>query len=234
MLLTCLGLAREPGIVPLRTYVFDAYGTLFDVHSAVRGHAAAIGERSTILSELWRQKQLEYTWVRALAGRYRDFAAVTEDALDFALATVAPEHAALKPVLLAAYHSLDAYPEVAGVLAALKAKGATVAILSNGTHAMVAAAVSSAGLGSMIDAIYSVDGLATYKTDSRVYAWAAQQLRIRPGEISFQSSNRWDIAGAAAAGFRPVWINRGGRRDEYGDLPSVAVLSSLDGLAELP
>jgi 2-haloacid dehalogenase len=218
----------------LRTYVFDAYGTLFDVHSAVRRHAGAIGERSTTLSELWRQKQLEYTWVRALAGRYRDFAAVTEDALDFALAVVAPEHAALKPALLAAYHSLDAYPEVAGALAALKAKDAAVAILSNGTPAMVEAAVGSADLASMIDAIYSVDGLATYKTDPRVYAWAAQQLRVRPGEISFQSSNRWDIAGAAAAGFRPVWINRGGNRDEYSDLPPVAVLSSLEGLAELP
>jgi 2-haloacid dehalogenase len=218
----------------LRTYVFDAYGTLFDVHSAVRRHAAAIGERSTLLSELWRQKQLEYTWVRALAGRYRDFAALTEEALDYALAAAAPEHAELKPALLAAYQALDAYPEVAGVLAALKAGGATIAILSNGTSAMVEAAVGSAGLGPWVDAVYSVDGLATYKTDPRVYAWAALQLRARPGEISFQSSNRWDIAGAAAAGFHPVWINRGGRRDEYADLPPVTVLPSLEGLAELP
>jgi 2-haloacid dehalogenase len=217
----------------LRTYVFDAYGTLFDVHSAVRRHAAVLGERSTLLSELWRQKQLEYTWVRALAGRYRDFAALTEEALDFALAAVAPDHAALKPALLAAYRTLDAYAEVAGVLATLKASGARLAILSNGTRAMVEAAVAHAGLGSWLDDVYSVDGLATYKTDPRVYAWAAEQLRVQPGEIWFQSSNRWDIAGAAAAGYRPVWINRGGRRDEYGDMPPLAVLPSLEGLAEL-
>ncbi len=218
----------------MRTFVFDAYGTLFDVHSAVRRHAGAIGERGALLSELWRQKQLEYTWVRALSGRYRDFAVLTDEALDFALDTVAPEHTSLKPALLAAYRSLDAYPEVAGVLAALKATGASVTILSNGTPAMVKEAVASAGLAASIDAIFTVDALATYKTDPRVYAWAAKELGVPPAEISFQSSNRWDIAGAAAAGFRPVWINRSGRRDEYSDLPPVAVLTSLHGLADLP
>lgn len=217
----------------MRAYVFDAYGTLFDVHSAVRRHAAAIGERSAALSELWRQKQLEYTWIRALAGRYRDFAALTEESLDFALTTVAPEHAHLKAALLAAYRELEAYADVPTALASLKAAGATVAILSNGTPGMLKAAVASAGLGDLIDAAYSVDALATYKTDARVYAWAARELDLRPEQISFQSSNRWDIAGAAAAGLRPVWINRGGKPDEYLDLAPVAVLPSLSGLIDL-
>ncbi len=215
-------------------YLFDAYGTLFDVHSAVRRHADAIGQRSVALSETWRQKQLEYSWIRALSGRYRDFAALTEDALEFALATVAPEHAGLKRALLDAYRQLDAYPEVRAALARLKATGARTAILSNGTPAMLAAAIESAGIGDLIDAVFSVDALRTYKTDPRVYAFAADQLQLAPEAISFQSSNRWDIAGAVAAGFRAVWINRAGQRDEYPDLAPAAVvdtLASLPGLA---
>jgi len=183
LLLTWPGLWREQGEPRVRAYVFDAYGTLFDVHAAVRRHAEIIGASSGTLSELWRQKQLEYTWIRALAGRYRDFAALTEESLEYALATVAPQHMHLKARLLAAYRSLDAYPDVAGALTSLKATGATIAILSNGTREMLDAAVASAALGRLIDAIYSVDVLRTYKTDPRVYAWAARELGLQPGDI---------------------------------------------------
>jgi 2-haloacid dehalogenase len=214
-------------------YVFDAYGTLFDVHSAINRHAAAIGSRSDALSALWRQKQLEYTWVRALAGRYRDFAALTEEALDFALATVAPEHAALKPALLAAYRRLDPYPEVHAVLAGLQASGKRIAVLSNGTPSMLAENIASAGVGQFIEATFSVDALRTYKTAPEVYAFACSQLKLAPAAISFQSSNRWDIAGAVAAGLRAVWINRRGQPDEYRDLPPVATIATLDGLRRL-
>lgn len=215
-------------------YMFDAYGTLFDVHSAVRRHADSIGPASVMLSEMWRRKQLEYSWMRALTGRYRDFAALTEEALDFAFASVAPEHTRLKQVLLDAYRTLDAYPEVRGVLAQLKVKGARTAILSNGTPDMLAAAVSNAGIGDLVDDVLSVDTLRTYKTDPRVYAYAADHVGLAPAAISFQSSNRWDIAGAVAAGYRAVWINRSGQPAEYADLSptaAIATLADLPGLA---
>lgn len=216
------------------TYVFDAYGTLFDVHAAVRRHADAIGaERGQRLSELWRQKQLEYAWIRALAGRYRDFAAITADALDFAIASVAPDCAALKPDLMEAYNRLDAYPEVSSVLSELKRRGARTAILSNGTPAMLAAAIESAGIGSLLDATISVDLVPTYKTDPRVYQLAVDALQVGPRDISFQSSNRWDVAGAVAFGLSSVWINRAGNRDEYADLGPRAVVRTLTELLAL-
>ncbi len=216
-------------------YVFDAYGTLFDVHAAVRRHAAAIGaERGQRLSELWRQKQLEYSWIRALAGRYRDFAGLTADALDFAIAAVAPDCAALKPDLMAAYHRLDAYPEVPSVLAELKRRGAKIAILSNGTPAMLATATESARIGALLDATLSVDSVPTYKTDPRVYQLAVDALGIRADGISFQSSNRWDIAGAVAFGFSSVWINRTQSPDEYAELRPRAVVSDLTALLTTP
>jgi 2-haloacid dehalogenase len=219
----------------MAAYVFDAYGTLFDVHSAVRRHVDAIGrERGGRLSDLWRQKQLEYSWIRALSGRYRDFEATTAEALDFAVAVVAPECAALKPALMDAYHRLDAYPEVAAILTSLKARGAHTAILSNGTPAMLASAIASAGLGALVDVTLSVDSVPTYKTDPRVYQLAVDALGVAPAGISFQSSNRWDVAGAVAFGFSAVWVNRAGSPDEYPDLAPAAVIRSLTELLDLP
>ena len=214
-------------------YVFDAYGTLFDVHAAVGRHTETIGaEKGRLLSEAWRHKQLEFSWIRALAGRYRDFATLTEEALDSALARVAPEHARLKPALLEAYRHLDVYPEARSVLSRLKAAGARTAILSNGTPDMLASAIESAKIGDVLDASISVDALATYKTDPRVYALAVRELGVESAEISFQSSNRWDIAGAVAFGLRAVWINRSGQPDEYGDLQPHAVYPTLQGLLD--
>lgn len=215
----------------IRAYVFDAYGTLFDVHAAVRRHAGAIGPQSQRLSEIWRTKQLEYTWVRSLMGRYRDFWSLTEEALDFAIAAAAPDAASLKPALLDAYRELEAYPEVRDVLARLKAS-AKLAILSNGSPEMLDTAVASAGIGDLLDAVISVDALQVYKTAAQVYDLVGERLGVPPEAVSFQSSNRWDIAGATAYGFRTVWINRTGQPDEYPDLPPVAVMSSLEGLGE--
>lgn len=211
-------------------FVFDAYGTLFDVHAAVRRHAARVGPDGAALSAIWRQKQLEYSWTRALAGRYRDFRALTEDALDHALARVPSVPRALRADLLDAYRTLDAYPEVIPVLSALKAAGATTAILSNGSPAMLEAAVAAARLEGLLDAVLSVDELATYKPAPAVYELVTTAFRVFPAAVSFQSSNRWDIAGATAFGFRTVWINRTDEPDEYPDLPPAARLPSLDGL----
>jgi 2-haloacid dehalogenase len=214
-------------------YVFDAYGTLFDVHAAVRRHAAEVGPDAVRLSEIWREKQLEYSWVRSLMGRYLDFWTLTEQGLDYALAVTPSADPALRGRLLDAYRSLDVYPEVLKVLTALRAGGARLAILSNGSPAMLASAVASARIDGLLDEVISVDETGAYKTDPAVYDLVTTRFRVFPDAVSFQSSNRWDVAGAAAFGFRTVWINRAGKPEEYADLPPTAVLPSLEGLLAL-
>lgn len=211
-------------------YVFDAYGTLFDVHAAVRRHAADIGPDGQVLSEIWRAKQLEYSWVRTLMGAYADFWQLTEQALDFALQKVPSADRTMRGKLLDAYWQLDCYREVPAVLRALKDGGARLAILSNGSPAMLEAAVRSAGLDLILDEVFSVDSVRRFKTDQSVYDLVASSWRLYPEAISFQSSNRWDIAGAAKFGFRTVWINRNGQPDEYRDFPPALILPSLEGL----
>jgi 2-haloacid dehalogenase len=213
-------------------YVFDAYGTLFDVHAAVRRHAAAIGPEGQRLSEIWRAKQLEYSWVRSLMGAYRDFWELTEQALDHAFAKVPSVDRSLRGDLLDAYWHLDCYPEVPSVLKALKAEGARLAILSNGSPAMLEAAVRSAALDRVLDDVFSVDEVGRFKTDPAVYDLVATNWRLYAGAISFQSSNRWDIAGATQFGFRTVWVNRTGEPDEYVDLAPSLILPSLQGLLD--
>jgi 2-haloacid dehalogenase len=220
--------------MPHPIFVFDAYGTLFDVHSAVGRHAAALGPAAARLSELWRAKQLEYTWVRSLAGAYVDFRACTQAALDYAAADIGGIAAPLHEALLAAYDRLDAHADVAPALAALKARGCRTAILSNGTPDMLAAAVRSAGLGALLDAVLSVDAAGIFKTDPRSYALATSHFGCAADAISFQSSNRWDIAGARKFGFRTVWINRQGRPDEYAELAPDRVMRDLTELTPSP
>ena len=211
-------------------YVFDAYGTLFDVHAAVRRHAGAVGPDGQLLSEIWRAKQLEYSWVRTLAGAYADFWQLTEQSLDYALQRVPSADPGLRDKLLEAYWHLDCYPEVPAVLKALKADGSRLAILSNGSPAMLEAAVKSAALDLVLDDIFSVDMVQRFKPDPAVYDLVTTGWRLYPGSVSFQSSNRWDVAGATKFGFRTVWINRSGQPDEYRDFPPGAILPSLEGL----
>jgi 2-haloacid dehalogenase len=211
-------------------YVFDAYGTLFDVHAAVRRYAGEIGPDGQALSEIWRAKQLEYSWVRTLMGSYVDFWQITEQALDFAFAKVPGADRRLRGALLRAYWQLDCHPEVPAVLRALKAGGARLAILSNGTPSMLQAAVTSAGLDQVFDELFSVDSIRRFKTDPAAYQMVASLWRLAPASVSFQSSNRWDIAGATKFGFRTVWINRAGQPDEYDDLKPTLMLPTLEGL----
>ena len=211
-------------------YVFDAYGTLFDVHAAVRRHAGAVGPDGQLLSEIWRAKQLEYSWVRTLAGAYADFWQLTEQSLDYALQRVPSADPGLRDKLLEAYWHLDCYPEVPAVLKALKADGSRLAILSNGSPAMLEAAVNSAALDLVLDDSVSVDMAQRFKPDPAVYDLVTTGWRLYPGSVSFQSSNRWDVAGATKFGFRTVWINRSGQPDEYRDFPPGAILPSLEGL----
>ncbi|MDP4594700.1 MAG: haloacid dehalogenase type II, partial [Beijerinckiaceae bacterium] len=208
-------------------YAFDAYGTLFDVHSAVAAMRTRIGPDAARLSDMWRTKQLEYTWVRTLAGEYCDFMALTGQALDFAASQCGGIAADVRADLLKSYETLDAYADVKPVLQTLRDSGARTAILSNGTPAMLAAAVKAAGIAHLLDHTISVDSLARYKTVPEVYAMVTQITGVEAGNVSFQSSNRWDIAGASKFGFRCVWVNRTGQPDEYLDMPPDHVVSSL-------
>ncbi|MCO5156879.1 MAG: haloacid dehalogenase type II [Aquamicrobium sp.] len=211
-------------------YVFDAYGTLFDVHAAVRRHAGAVGPDGQLLSEIWRAKQLEYSWTRTLMGSYRDFWQLTEEALDYAFRKVPTADPAQRQNLLDAYWQLDCYPEVPAVLKALKAAGGRIAILSNGSPAMLESAVRSAALDLVVDEIFSVDAVRRFKTDPQVYDLVTTAWRLYPQAVSFQSSNRWDIAGAQKFGFRTVWINRSSQPDEYRDHEPELILPSLEGM----
>ncbi len=211
-------------------YVFDAYGTLFDVHAAVRRHAGDVGPSGSAFSDMWRIKQLEYSWTRSLMGAYQDFWSLTEQALDYCFQRFPEVNPSLREKLLESYWKLDCYPEVPQVLKNLKANGAKVAILSNGSPAMLDSAVKNSALESIVDDVFSVDALKIFKTAPEVYDMIATSYRLYPDAISFQSSNRWDIAGAAKFGFRTVWINRNGLPDEYADLAPSLILPALNGL----
>ena len=213
--------------------VFDAYGTLFDVHSAVGKLRDDIGPKADELSTLWRTKQLEYTWLRALMGKHRDFWQVTGDALDYALASVDLDPSAMRQPLMDAYLTLDAYPEVPAALTRLKAAGLKLAILSNGEPNMLDAAVKGAGLDDLLDRVLSVEEVGIFKPHPSVYQLAVDRLGVAPAAIAFQSSNAWDVNGASSFGLRPVWINRFGAPAER--LPGGAEqeLADLGGLAAL-
>ena len=214
-----------------RVIAFDAYGTLFDVHSAVHALGRRMGPDAPAFSALWRSRQLEYTWVLSLAGQYRDFWLLTQDALDFALASFPSIDPGLRPELLAAYRTLAAYPEAAAVLQRLKAEGLATCILSNGEPGMLADAVASAGLGALLDAVVSVETVRIFKTAPAAYQLVCDRFGVAPSEIMLVSSNRWDVAGAAAFGYRTVWVNRTGAPPEYADLAPLATVRNLDGVA---
>jgi 2-haloacid dehalogenase len=218
----------EEGVMA-RAFVFDAYGTLFDVHAAIARHRLAAGPDADRFSEAWRAKQLEYTWTLTLAGRYVDFWTLTRRALAFAFARFPSVDRALEPRLLDAYLVLDAFPDAHAVLRRLKAQGRLTAILSNGSPDMLQSAVSAAKLPEMLDAVISVDAIRMYKPRPEVYALATAHLKVQPPEIMFVSSNRWDIMGAAACGLGTAWVNRSNAPDEYEHAPG-AVLRDLGSL----
>jgi 2-haloacid dehalogenase len=215
----------------VRACVFDAYGTLFDFAAAAKGCRDVLGNAIDPLTALWRDKQLQYTWLRALQGRHADFWQVTGDALDFALETLAIEKPGLRDRLMNLYLTLDAFPEVVDVLRRLKKAGQKNAILSNGSPAMLDAAVKAAQLDTLLDAVFSVEEVGVYKPHPKVYQLAVDRLGIPAAAIAFQSSNAWDAYAASAFGMRVIWCNRYGQRPER--LPG-APDRTVTSLAELP
>jgi 2-haloacid dehalogenase len=216
----------------IRACVFDAYGTLFDVSSVARGAQDALGERWQALSDLWRMKQLQYTWLRGLAGHHADFWQVTGDALDFALATLRIEDRALRERLMNLYLSISAYPEVPAMLAELKSRGIKLAILSNGSPAMLAAAAGNSGIAEHLDAVLSVEEVGVYKPHPEVYGLAPRRLAVPKDNICFLSSNGWDAYSAKAFGFKVLWCNRFNQAPERiptapdGEIGDLSVLPS--------
>jgi 2-haloacid dehalogenase len=212
-------------------YVFDAYGTLFDVHAAAERQKDAIGPKWQQLSQTWRAKHIEYSWVYSLAGRQAMFWLLAQRSLDFAIASVGGGISSdVRARLLASYRTMDPYPEVAEVLAALKARGDQLAILSNGDADMLSDAVRGAKLDGVFDAVLSVVSAGIFKPSAKVYQLVIGRFGGTPADVSFQSSNRWDIAGAKAFGFRCMWINRTGAPDEYPDMRPDRTLPDLRAL----
>jgi 2-haloacid dehalogenase len=219
--------------MPIRICVFDAYGTLFDVHAAIARHRDAAGPEADRFSEIWRAKQLEYAWMLSAAGHYVDFWTLTERALDHAFARCPNVDRALRARLLDAYFRLDAFPDARQALGALRARGTKTAILSNGSPRMLEGAVTAARLNAELDAVLSVDAIRIYKPQPAVYGMVTDRFGVAPAEVAFVSSNRWDVMGATAFGFRCVWVNRGRLPDEYPEFAPVAVVRDLASLATL-
>ncbi len=217
----------------IRACVFDAYGTLFDVNSAAARAKDALGEKWQPLADLWRAKQLQYTWLRGLMGRHADFWQVTGDALDYAMASLKLDAPSLRDRLMSLYLRLDAYPEVKDTLTRLKAGGLKCAILSNGAPKMLAAAVKNSGIGNLMDAVLSVEDVKIYKPHPSVYSLVIQQFGLERGQICFLSSNAWDAYAAKAFGFHVIWCNRFGQAPERIPERPDGEIDTLDALPEI-
>lgn len=221
-----------PEITGIKACVFDAYGTLFDVNAAAVHLKDELGGKDAKLAEIWRLKQLQYSWLRSLmGGSYVDFWQVTQDGLDFAMEAVGLKDDALRRKLLDLYWKLDSYPEVPAMLQALKDGGQQTAILSNGSPAMLDGAVQSSGIGDRLDAVLSVDAHGFYKPRPEIYEMVTERFAIAPQEVCFMSSNGWDAAAAAHFGFQVCWVNRSGQPQER--LPGTPK-KILKDLSQLP
>ena len=226
-------MTTTPQLKNIDACVFDAYGTLFDFNSAASAARDELGEDWQRLSDLWRLKQLQYTWLRGLAQHHADFRQVTGDALDFALASLKIERPGLRDRLMDLYLRLTTYPEVPAMLRELKGRGMKLAILSNGTPPMLAAVVRNSGLEDVFDAVLSGEEVGVYKPHPSVYRLAAERLQIAPARICFLSSNGWDAYSAKAFGFRVIWCNRFGQAAERipdtpdGEIADLSVLPAM-------
>jgi 2-haloacid dehalogenase len=211
--------------------VFDAYGTLFDVASSAKRHAARVGADWQAFAELWRAKQLQYTWLRSLMSKHADFWHVTGEALDYTLAAFKRDDPVLRAALMEQYLALDAYADVKPALEKLRAAGKRTATLSNGSPTMLIAALNSAGIAQLMDPPLSVEAVGVYKPHPRVYKLAVDRLGAASERICFVSANGWDAWAGAVFGFRAVWINRAGAPREQ--LPGEPA-ATVRGVGEIP
>tara|TARA_Y100001960_G_C14355244_1_gene671520 strand:+ start:37 stop:696 length:660 start_codon:yes stop_codon:yes gene_type:complete len=202
-----------------KIYVFDAYGTLFDVDSACRNLKKQIGKDWNNLSIIWRQKQLEYSWLRNSINEYISFWEITKNSLEFAMKTVNINDEGLKKKLLNLYFEIESYEEVEAFLIKLKKLNFKTCILSNGSFDMLKAAISNSNLNSKIDKVLSVESCKKFKPSSEVYKLVVDEFNVNKNEIIFFSSNSWDVHGASIFGFKTVWVNRLNKVDDL--LPGI-------------
>jgi 2-haloacid dehalogenase len=223
----------SPKITGIRACVFDAYGTLFDVNSAARRSQEMLRDKWQELADLWRTKQLQYTWLRSLTGRHVDFWQLTGAALDFALDSLKLGESGLREHLMGLYLNLGAYPEVGNILGHLKTGGLKCAILSNGSSKMLTAAIQCAGIQDLLDQVLSVEEVQVYKPHPAVYQLALDRLGLGANEICFVSSNGWDAYSAKAFGFHVIWCNRSGQPPERIPETPDAEIRTLSDLPEI-
>ena len=221
----------EPQLTGIEMCVFDAYGTLFDLHSAVARHRAAVGPKADALSEMWRSKQIQYTWLRNSMGDYAPFWQVTGEALDHCLAAQGIADPSVREKLMSAYRTLDPYPEAAATLDRLRRAGVRCAILSNGNPGMLEPMVQASGLADRLEAVLSVDAVKVFKVDPRTYSMVEARCGVTPAKVCFLSSNCWDAHGAARFGFNVVWVNRASAPDD--NLPG-KIAAQVKDLSFLP
>lgn len=226
-------MAATSPFLDVKACVFDAYGTLLDVNAAAERCRGELGGKAGPLAEIWRAKQLQYTWLTSLMGRHMDFLDITGRGLDYAMESLGLEDQGLRDQLMELYVVLDAYPEVPAMLGVLKGAGMKTAILSNGTPGMLNSAAEEAGIKAELDEILSIEEVGIYKPDPRVYQLAVDRLGVAKENICFVSSNGWDATGAAAFGFQVAWVNRAGLVQEKLGFDPTVVLKDLTGLAEL-
>lgn len=217
----------------VKACVFDAYGTLLDLGSAMAPHAAALGDAAPPLLALWRRKQLEYTWLRTLMRRHADFETVTREALAYALEALGLSAPGLDAKLGDAFRQLSAFPGTAGALTALRSAGIRTAVLSNGDPGMLQDAFAHAGLTPLLDQVISVQSIGVYKPVPEVYALGADTLGMGVDRIVFVSGNAWDAAGAASAGLRAVLIDPAGAPPERLPVAPVARVRSIEEVPQL-
>ena len=191
----------------IKAIVFDAYGTLFDVNSAAKKCKEKIGDKWESFANYWRTTQLEYTWLRSLMRRHKDFWQVTEDSLDKSM-KVFKIDSSMKNELLDLYKVLSTYPEIQEVLNKLKEKGYKLSMLSNGTPALLNQLVKSNNLEDLFNDIFSIEEVGIYKPDSKVYEMPVKKYKIKPNEIAFLSANTWDVSGGGNYGYNAIWVNR--------------------------
>ena len=216
-----------------KIYVFDAYGTLFDIDSACRNLAKEIGKDWEKLSTMWRQKQLEYSWLRNSMNEYVDFWEITSNALDYAMEVLNIKNIKLRDQLLELYLKLEAYPEVKKVLGKLKDKKFRTGILSNGSRKMLDSAVKNAKIENLLDVVISVEECKIYKPSSKVYDLVEIKTDIHKDKVTFFSSNAWDMHAAANYGFKTIWVNRfQGKLEKLPGKPN-AIVTSLDNIDQL-
>src|SRR6516164_2830662 len=223
----------SPKITGIRACLFDAYGTLFDVNSAARCRQEMLRDKWQELADLWRTKQLQYTWLRSLTGAHVDFWQLTGEALDFALDSLKLGNSGVREHLMGLYLNLGAYPEVASILGHLKTGGLKCAILSNGSPKMLTAAIQCAGIQNLLDQVLSVEEVQVYKPNRAVYQLAVDRLSLDANEICFVSSNGWDAYSAKAFGFHVIWCNRSGQVPERIPETPDAEIRTLSDLPEI-